>query len=275
MEMNLLTPAEAVYWGTRITMQHGRVRTSRGMEHLEIQNATFHIRFPHLNPLDAPGRNAKPAIGALEAVQLVGQLSHPESVTRRVAAFKPYLDDGIFWGAYGTRVVSQLSRAERLLRQDPGTRQAVVSIYDGQRDLLAQARDVPCTLTLQFLWEAPMVLGLRASMRSNDAFLGLPYDLFQFTALQCAMADALGARAGAYVHTVGSLHLYLRDREAAERITFPGEPLTHETEYVRKWNGDTIGVISERARDLLFGYALAEPTEFEQYLQHSLERITT
>jgi len=271
MEFNVLSPAEAVFWAGQVIMSSGLPQSSRGMETREIQNVTFHVRFPHLDPLDAPGRNANPTIGALEACQLVGQTSSPEGVIRRVGAFKPYSDEGIFWGAYGPRVASQLARAAYLLKTDHGTRQAVVSIYDGQRDLLAGARDIPCTLALQFLWEPEDRLLLRTSMRSNDVFLGLPYDLFQFTSLQCAMADSLHVRPGGYIHTVGSMHMYLKDHGRVEAVRNPGEPTADEARYTIRWRGESIGDISRRARDILNGVPIEEPTEYEKKLVRDLE----
>ena len=52
-------------------------------------------------------------------------------------------------------------------------------------------------------------------MRSNDLWLGFPYDVFQFTCLQVRMAMELGLDIGTYTHIAGSLHLYARDFEKA------------------------------------------------------------
>jgi thymidylate synthase len=45
-------------------------------------------------------------------------------------------------------------------------------------------------------------------MRSNDAFIGLPHDIFCFTMFQELVANALGVELGCYKHLVGSLHIY-------------------------------------------------------------------
>lgn len=55
------------------------------------------------------------------------------------------------------------------------------------------------------------------NMRSNDAFIGLPHDVFAFTMLQEMIARALGLEPGPYSHAVGSLHLYKTNRDAARR----------------------------------------------------------
>jgi thymidylate synthase len=61
-------------------------------------------------------------------------------------------------------------------------------------------------------------------MRSNDAWLGLPYDVAQFTMLQEAVAAHWGLALGRYVHIDGSLHLYERDMKAARAIVEEHEP---------------------------------------------------
>lgn len=60
------------------------------------------------------------------------------------------------------------------------------------------------------------------SMRSNDAFLGLPHDVFAFTMLQEIIARTLGFELGEYKHAVGSLHLYESDRRRAQRLVNEG-----------------------------------------------------
>ena len=60
------------------------------------------------------------------------------------------------------------------------------------------------------------------NMRSNDAFIGLPHDVFAFTMLQELVARTLGVELGAYSHAVGSLHLYQRDHKKARRYLKEG-----------------------------------------------------
>jgi thymidylate synthase len=49
---------------------------------------------------------------------------------------------------------------------------------------------------------------MQTYMRSNDAFIGMPHDIFAFTMLQEIMAGDLGVGLGTYKHCVGSLHIY-------------------------------------------------------------------
>ena len=52
-------------------------------------------------------------------------------------------------------------------------------------------------------------------MRSNDIWMGVPYDMFSFCFLQVKMAMELGVEVGTYTHYAGSLHMYKRDYDVA------------------------------------------------------------
>lgn len=94
-----------------------------------------------------------------------------------------------------------------LLIHDPNSRQAVLHIKTAE-DI--PSKDVNCTVCLQFLIRDGK-LHATVYMRSNDIWMGFPYDVFSFTALQCKMAMELGVKIGTYTHIAGSLHLYERD----------------------------------------------------------------
>jgi thymidylate synthase len=127
-------------------------------------------------------------------------------------------EGGVVWGAYGPRLRSfdgtdQLARVCDQLRTKPDTRQAVIQVFD-HADLDTPHEDVPCTCTLQF-FARNEVLDLMVHMRSNDAYLGLPHDVFSFTMIQELVACDLGIDLGRYIHAVGSFHLYDRHRSGA------------------------------------------------------------
>lgn len=115
-------------------------------------------------------------------------------------------------GGYGPRLFNfrgqydQVSTIIEMLRRKPTTRQAVIQLFDAE-DVANMQKDVPCTCTLQFLLR-DQHLHLVVHMRSNDAYLGLPHDVFTFTMLQEIVARSLGVALGSYYHFVGSLHLY-------------------------------------------------------------------
>ncbi len=123
-------------------------------------------------------------------------------------------------GAYGHRLrchfgLDQLKRAYEALRQSPDTRQIALQIWDSSTDLPRASgspadNDIPCNVV-----SLPKVrdgkLEWTQVIRSNDLFLGVPYNLVQFTCLQEIMAGWLGIECGSYNQISDSLHLYERD----------------------------------------------------------------
>lgn len=117
--------------------------------------------------------------------------------------------------AYGPRLLglmpdrgfgeNQLTAVIEALGERPGTRRAIIQLYDSTDR--AREGDIPCTTALQF-HARDGALHMTATMRSNDAWLGLPHDLFCFTMLQEMMATRLGLKLGEYVHFASSMHVY-------------------------------------------------------------------
>jgi len=106
--------------------------------------------------------------------------------------------------------LSQLDWVCRELMARPNSRRAVVTMWNGGdivRAVANDCRDHPCNLTWQFLHREGK-LHMIASMRSNDIWLGLPYDIFVNTCIQRIVASACNLTVGTYTHQVGSLHLY-------------------------------------------------------------------
>lgn len=133
--------------------------------------------------------------------------------------YDEFSDDGkTLNGAYGHRLFSkgrllgdldvsdEWQRIINTLRARPGSRNAVIQIYsneDGAKD----SKDIPCTCTLHFAIRKRR-LQLHVHMRSNDAYKGMPHDVFSFTMFQEIAARELGVEVGTYQHSAASLHLY-------------------------------------------------------------------
>jgi thymidylate synthase len=115
----------------------------------------------------------------------------------------------------------QLQAAIRLLQQRPNTRQCFVALWDSGDLAHAVPKDrknLPCYVGFHFT-QRNGHLDLMAIMRSNDAWLGAPYDIYAFTSIQRIVAAALGLRLGSYTHVAGSLHLYRKhENQAREAI---------------------------------------------------------
>jgi hypothetical protein len=138
-----------------------------------------------------------------------------DGIEKYNANMRKFSDDGItLWGAYGPRLIDQLDGVLKSLRDDPCSRQAVVTTWRvGSRTSL----DVPCTVAWHFQIRHKM-LDLTVFMRSNDVWLGLPYDLLSFTTVQRVVASVLDVGVGTYHHVVSNLHMYVENADGAKRV---------------------------------------------------------
>lgn len=182
----------------------------------ELINANLVLTNPMNNIMNTCSRN-------MSIKYAVGELLWYLSANNKINAIEPYSkfwrnisDDGITVNSnYGYCIhkkfgFDQLKAVEELLKKDSNSRQAVIHIKEA-RDLISNpSKDVNCTISLQFLLRNNK-LHLITTMRSNDVWLGLPYDLFNFTCLQILMTMKLNVEVGYYYHNAGSLHLYKKD----------------------------------------------------------------
>ncbi|QOG03480.1 thymidylate synthase [Flavobacterium sp. MDT1-60] len=141
--------------------------------------------------------------------------------------YSQYSDDDLtIHGGYGPRIFNmhgefnQFQKIIDLLKNKPSTRRAVIQLFDAS-DLKISYNDIPCTCFLQFAIRDEK-LNLFVSMRSNDAFKGLPHDIFCFTMIQEIVARSLDFEIGEYYHSVSSLHLYEDDIEKAKKYINEG-----------------------------------------------------
>lgn len=121
---------------------------------------------------------------------------------------------------FSWRGINQVNNVIELLGRNVTTRRAVIQLFDAS-DIAQRFASAPCTCTLQFLAREER-LHMFVSMRSNDAFLGLPHDIFAFTMLQELVARSTGLELGEYRHCAGSLHLYERHFNAAQQYLNEG-----------------------------------------------------
>ncbi len=175
--------------------------------------------------------------------------------------------DGTVHGAYGPRIFSdswggQFSNVVNLLKEKPSTKKAVIQLFDSS-DLCGTYKDVPCTCTLQFLIRSGR-LYLITSMRSNDAYLGLPHDLFSFTMFQEIAARVLGTEMGDYTHFAGSLHLYDEHEKDVASFLDEGWQATERAAMPPMPPGDprpSIGVFLRAEAAIRAGQALSDEVD--------------
>ena len=145
-----------------------------------------------------------------------------------------------YYGAYGKRIRShfgfdQLKSAYDALQNCPESRQVVIQIYDAKTDFPIENgrprnEDIPCNVC-SLLKIRNNHLEWTQVLRSNDIFLGLPYNFVQFMSLQEIVAGWLNLEVGTYNHYSDSLHLYANDKKRVN-ICFDKEI----------WNPDNISI---------------------------------
>jgi thymidylate synthase len=234
-------------------MAHGASVAPRGFPTREL----FGVTVVHEQPANclATGinRGINTRLVALECLQLIAGVSDPALMVSVAPNTKQFLDGGQFHGAYGPRLQPQLACCIDKLREDRDTRQAVALIWDPLRDLMSPVtpHDVPCTIELQFFIRGGKLL-MHTTMRSEDVWWGVAYDIPQFTQLQATVAHCLDLDVGRYVHHVKSFHVYERDFDAIEALSIEPNHLPLWIEGIGAV-GESWGEAATRARKLMYG----------------------
>lgn len=208
----------------RQVMETGHDVAPRGKSTREVLSFTLELTDPSRALVRGTGRKVHVGLAAAEALQLVGGFTDPGAMLKVSGHFAEFMDGGVFHAPYGPRIATQIPRAIEWLIHDPDTRKAHVSVWDPQQDLWTQdTRDHPCTTHMQFMLRRE-ALDLHVGMRANDAWRGFPYDVFQFTQLQQAVANCLRVKLGTYYHHVTSFHLYEENMGQAETVISSSQP---------------------------------------------------
>lgn len=162
---------------------------------------------------------------AAEAAWILTGDDKVETIAPYSKEISKFSDDGeTFFGAYGPKVKDQIPFVVSTLHQDPDSRQAVINIW---RESPPKSKDIPCTLSLQFLVRSN-TLHCVASMRSSDLWLGHPYDIFNFSAIsffimlqlnQVRIENGDPVLVLGRLHlTAGSKHIYHRNAEDVMKV---------------------------------------------------------
>lgn len=200
-------------------LRKGEIRESRIGPVAEVRDFVFVLGPQSIDFPIGVNRNAPVALAAAEAIQLCGGHGLPdltEAVSSKIADFVRD-PDGTVHGNYGSRIGLQVVDVVDKLQADPNTRQAVIQIWDKDKDSrhrVPMPKDIPCTIAITFGTSADGSLTMSVVMRSNDVWLGLPFDVFQFRQLQRTVANCLSWDIGEYTHHSISMHAY--DRNTAQ-----------------------------------------------------------
>ena len=123
---------------------------------------------------------------------------------------EPELPEGISY-TYGNRLrsyfgVDALAAAADVLRANPESRHAYVSLWDTNGDLTGESGESPCLVTLFFRRSAEGELTLSATYRAHNLAVAWLENVYGLMAIQRWMADRTGMPAGAITvlsHSLG------------------------------------------------------------------------
>jgi len=204
----------------------------RGKPTLEVAQRTDVVSMRRPVTL-VPRRALSYRFMAAEAYWILSGSNRVDEIARYNLRMLEFSDDGqTLFGAYGPPVVDQLPYVVDKLTVDESSRQAGLTIW---RQKPPDTRDPPCTVAMWFMIRGDR-LNAHVFMRSNDVWLGWPYDVFSFSMvahLICCRLNAQPGRLsvispGTLWLTAASSHLYEENMEGVTFIQADGDPLRRQ-----------------------------------------------
>ncbi len=120
------------------------------------------------------------------------------------------------WEGYDGQPIDQLAVAQNTIRNNPDSRRIIVSAWNvAQIDEMSKSGLPPCHTLFQFNASdqtdpktGKKYLDMKMYQRSADWFLGVPFNMVQYSLLLSAMAQTTGRTPRYFIHTFGSAHIY-------------------------------------------------------------------
>jgi thymidylate synthase len=186
-------------------LRYAPFSSPRGKSTKELLGVQLHLNDLQNNILVCDKRNLNYRFMVAEWLWIAQGRDDVQGVAYYNKKIAEFSDDGVkFAGAYGPRLAPQWRWLIEKFEKDQDTRQAVASIWTPNP---ASSKDIPCTLNLQFLYRDAR-LNCIVTMRSSDVWLGLPYDIFNFSMLTNSLAGELKVQPGWLQLNLGSSHWY-------------------------------------------------------------------
>jgi dihydrofolate reductase/thymidylate synthase len=102
--------------------------------------------------------------------------------------------------------VDQIKTAIEMIKSDPGSRRILVSAWNPV--VLDKVALPPCHYAFQFYVRGEKYLDIKLNMRSNDLFLGAPFNIASYSLLCYMIASMTGYKPGRLIYSVGDAHIY-------------------------------------------------------------------
>lgn len=215
---------EATLWAIE-SCRDGTPASPRGEPTLEVFACSFKLSNPRNRVLSLANRKWNHALAVGELCWHMAGRDDVEALTYYAPRWLQYSEDGrtVRGSCYGKKMfasrngVNAWEVAANFLRDDPDSRRATITVGGYDTSITSGVKDMSCLQTLHFLIRDNK-LNLICHMRSNDSYIGLPYDVFLFSFFMEIMAFDLGYEIGDYIHIADSMHLYERDWNSAQQL---------------------------------------------------------
>ena len=191
------------------------VGTRTGNRVMERLHETVALLEPWMRYSLLPQRRASLPAQIAETMWVLAGRNDVEWLSHYLPRAPEFSDDGEVWrGGYGPRLrhfdgIDQVKHVVDLLKKDPLTRRAVISIYDPNIDS-QPGKDIPCNDFISFQSRLG-ALNMHVFVRSNDLMWGWSgINTFEWSVLQEVIASILGIGVGHLTFSISSLHVYDR-----------------------------------------------------------------
>ena len=177
----------------------------------QIFNTLIEIKRPDLNTIETHYRKWSKSYADFEWDWYLSANPNAEEISKRASIWKSMMDYqcnvnsnyGYQWNRN-----DQLRKVINILKKDPTTRKAGISLYDG-KEIDLYSKDTVCTYAINF-YITNGKLNMQVMMRSNDLVYGFCNDQYCFSKLQMLVAEELSLDIGIYTHFVCNMHIYQR-----------------------------------------------------------------
>lgn len=221
----------------KIALSNTSYEISRVGRAINLGQAFFEISPNDPRIIFLNNRKLNPVFAIIEGAWILSGSNKLKPLLEELPIFAEYSDNGeTLNGAYGYRLRSffgfdQINTAIELLQNDSNTRRVVMTMYSPS-DLKSSSLDIPCNTSVCIKTNSGSV-DITVINRSNDLYLGLPYNIFIFGLIQKYFSIKLGLRIGVQRHFTDSLHLYEKNIEQARMIVDTNNP-------------DTVSIVSNK-----------------------------
>lgn len=177
-----------------------------------LHNVLIELQSPASNIIKTPWRKWNRNYAQYEFEWYLSGNPNAEEISERAKIWKTMMDaNGNVNSNYGYQWQrnDQLKKVIDMLRNDPKTRRASISLYDG-KEIDLYKNDTICTYAINFYIDRNDSLSMQVMMRSNDLVYGFCNDQYCFSELQMIVANELKLPVGKYYHYVCNMHIYER-----------------------------------------------------------------